>query len=81
MEAYQIAVVAGDNGRIAGPGRGNAFILYPGASAPITITPNEGYEVADVTVDGVSVGAVTSYTFENITASHILTATFEPAGE
>jgi len=80
MEAFTIRVMAGENGRISGPGRGSAFIVYPGGSVPITITPDEGYQVADVTIDGVSVGAVESYVFENITASHILTASFEPAG-
>ncbi len=41
-----------------------------------TITPNYGYVVADVLVDGVSVGAVTSYTFTNVTADHTIAASF-----
>ncbi len=35
-----------------------------------------GYHVANVTVDGTSVGAVTSYTFSNVTANHTIAATF-----
>jgi hypothetical protein len=48
-----------------------------GASQTFTITPNTGYQVADVLVDGSSVGAVTSYTFNNVTANHTISATFE----
>ena len=47
-----------------------------GADLAFTITPSAGYRVADVLVDGVSVGAVTSYTFNNVTASHTISATF-----
>jgi phosphodiesterase/alkaline phosphatase D-like protein len=41
-----------------------------------TITPDSGYQVADVLVDHVSVGAVPSYTFENVTEDHTIEATF-----
>src|SRR5439155_8109461 len=41
-----------------------------------TVTPNTHYHVADVLVDGVSVGAVTSYTFYNVTAGHTIAASF-----
>ena len=47
-----------------------------GASQTFTITPDTGYHVADVLVDGVSVGAVTSYTFTNVTANHTIAASF-----
>ena len=47
-----------------------------GADQTFTITPATGYHVADVLVDGVSVGAVTSYTFTNVTADHTIAATF-----
>ncbi len=47
-----------------------------GADLAFTITPSAGYRVAEVLVDGVSVGAVTSYTFNNVTASHTISATF-----
>ena len=41
-----------------------------------TITANTGYHVADVLVDGVSVGAVTSYPFTNVTSDHTIVASF-----
>ena len=47
-----------------------------GADQAFTITPDARYHVADVLVDGVSVGAVTSYTFTNVTANHTIAATF-----
>jgi len=43
-----------------------------GANQSISITPATGYKIAGVTVDGASVGAVTSYTFSNVTANHTL---------
>jgi hypothetical protein len=42
-----------------------------------TITPSSGYAVKSVTVDGASVGAVTAYTFSNVSANHTISATFE----
>ena len=47
-----------------------------GASQTFTITASEGYAIADVLVDGQSVGAVDSYTFENVTANHTIAALF-----
>jgi hypothetical protein len=47
-----------------------------GANQAFTITPNAGYAVADVTVDGSSVGAVTSYPFSNVIVDHTISATF-----
>ena len=46
-----------------------------------TITPNSGYVVSDVLVDGKSVGAVKSYTFKDISEKHTIKATFALAGE
>ena len=41
------------------------------------IEAEEGYEIEDVLVDGESVGAVSSYTFENVKAKHTIEAIFE----
>jgi hypothetical protein len=49
-----------------------------GGSQLFTITPSGGYHVADVLVDGGSVGAVTSYTLSNVQASHTIAASFAP---
>ncbi|MGC8789597.1 MAG: stalk domain-containing protein, partial [Caldisericum sp.] len=48
-----------------------------GDSKTFNITPNPGYKIKDVLVDGKSVGAVSSYTFSNITSNHTIEATFE----
>ena len=48
-----------------------------GASQTFTITPNQGYQVRSVIVDGANKGAVTSYTFTNVTANHTINAYFK----
>ncbi len=42
-----------------------------------TITPQTGYKISDVLVDGVSVGAIATYTFSSVTSSHTIEAKFE----
>jgi len=70
---YTITATAGNNGSIDPAGE---IDVKKGADQAFTITPDTGYEIEDVLVDGVSVGAVTSYTFENVTENHTITATF-----
>lgn len=48
-----------------------------GENQTFTITPESGYRIVDVKVDGKSVGEVTSYTIENVKKAHKITATFE----
>jgi hypothetical protein len=48
-----------------------------GTSQVYTITPTTNYRVSDVVVDGVSVGAVNTYTFSNIKANHVIGASFD----
>src|SRR5207249_2113893 len=47
-----------------------------GADQSFTITPDPGYFISDVHVDSVSIGAVPKYTFTNVTATHVIEATF-----
>src|SRR5205085_3948028 len=47
-----------------------------GGSQSFTITANSCYVIGDVLVDGNSVGAVSSYTFTNVTANHTIAASF-----
>ncbi len=47
-----------------------------GDSITFTITADNGYQIDDVSVDGISHGALDSYTFTNVTANHALSATF-----
>ena len=47
-----------------------------GVTQSFSITPLSGYTITAVAVDGVPIGAVTSYSFSNVTANHTLTAVF-----
>ena len=73
VNTYTITPSAGANGAIS---PNAAQTVNHGAEQAFTITPTTGYHVADVLVDGSSVGAVTSYTFTNVTAAHTISATF-----
>jgi hypothetical protein len=73
LKAYTLTASAGANGAISPAG---GIPVNHGASQAFTITPNTGYRIAAVTVDGVSQGAVSSYTFSNVTAAHTIQATF-----
>lgn len=69
-----ISASAGEGGSITP--EGNTNVTYEG-DVTFKITPDEGYRVADVIVDGESVGAVSGYTFENVTEPHSIEAVFE----
>ena len=68
-----ITPTAGANGSISPSA---AVTVNYGGTQTFTITPNKGYSVSNVTVDGISVGAVTSYTFSNVSANHTIAASF-----
>ncbi len=68
-----IGATAGTGGTISPAG---SVSVRRGQDQTFTITPDKGYAIADVKVDGKSVGAVTSYTFRNVTAGHTIQATF-----
>ena len=75
---YNITASSGTGGTISPSG--TTSVTY-GSSKTYTIQPKAGYEIADVLVDGKSVGAVTSYTFSNITQAHTIKATFRANGK
>lgn len=75
LEKFAITATAGKGGTITTEDLTDGKVTE-GESATFTITPNSGYEIADVKVDGQSVGKKTSYTFENVTAAHTIEATF-----
>ncbi len=52
--------------------------LNYGETQTFTIIPDKGYKITDVLADGVSVGAVSAYTFENVSGDHTIEAIFEP---
>jgi hypothetical protein len=72
-DAYSITASAGSNGSISPNGVTN---VTAGLNQVYTITPNTCYQIADVVVDGVSQGAITTYTFTNVTTTHTISATF-----
>ncbi len=70
---YTISASAGAGGSISSAGDNT---VAQGENLSLTLTPNSGYHVADVLVDGVSVGAVSSYTFSNVRVDHTIVASF-----
>ena len=75
--SYKITVTQGENGTIS-PSSAN---VNRNEDETFTITANEGYEIEDVIVNGESVGAVTSYTFEKVTKAATITAKFKKVEE
>lgn len=70
---FTITATAGNGGTIAPTG---ATKVYKGTSKAFTITPNAGYHVDSLTVDGTAVNVVTEYTFSDVTANHTIAVTF-----
>ena len=70
---YNITATAGANGSISPSG---VTSVAPGGSQSYTITPATGYSIANVTVDGSSVGTGSTYSFSSVTANHTISASF-----
>ena len=67
-EQYTITASAGSNGKISPSG---SVKVMEGNDATFTITPNKGYQISQVTVDGKAVTVKNSkYTFEDVSANH-----------
>ena len=73
---YEITASATEGGSISPAGTTS---LRQGEGLAYTITPDTGYAIQDVFVDNKSVGAVSSYTFENVRGGHTILATFKKA--
>src|SRR5467141_3739026 len=73
IQTFSVVSTAGKHGTIAPSGK---IVLNYGASQKYLITPDTGYHVLDVLVDGSSVGAVTSYILTNVTGTHSIDASF-----
>ena len=71
---YTITAQASEGGTITPNGE---VSVKEGASQTFEIKAASGYEIADVLVDGQSVGVVETYTFENVTAAHTISASFK----
>lgn len=75
---YTIKAAAGEGGSIAP----NGYVaVSAGSDKSFTIAAAEGYEIKDVLVDGVSVGAVSDYTFKNVWKNHTIDAIFRAKAE
>ena len=68
-----ITASAGAHGRISPQG---VVSVFTGSSQSFTITPDANYRINDVVVDGISVGAVAGYTFDNVITDHTISASF-----
>jgi hypothetical protein len=75
--AYTITADTGPNGAVTPSGE---TVVAHGGTQEYAIQANHGFCIFDVTVDGKSVGAVSSYTFEEVNASHSISASFVSAG-
>ena len=73
---YTIKATAGAGGSIAPSGN---VSVREGRDQTFTITPDKGYAVANVKIDGKSIGAVKSYTFENVRRTHTIEVIFMKA--
>ncbi len=70
---YTIKATAGAGGSISPSG---SVSVREGRDQTFTITPDKGYAVANVKIDGKSIGAVKSYTFENVSRTHTIEVIF-----
>ena len=70
---YTIKATAGVGGSISPSGN---VSVREGGDQTFTITPDKGYAVANVKIDGKGIGAVKSYTFENVSSPHTIEAIF-----
>ncbi len=75
MNRYTITATAGTGGTISPNG---AVSVVEGDNQAFTFTPNAGYEIADVLIDGTSEGQRTDYEFTNVTADHTIEIIFNP---
>jgi hypothetical protein len=74
---YTISASAGPGGTITPSG---GIEISDGESMSFTISPDEGCEIADVLVDGVSVGAVALYEFKDVGSNHSIVVYFKVTG-
>jgi Viral BACON domain/Fibronectin type III domain len=70
---FTLTASAGSGGAIS---PSQSVQIASGGSQTFTITPSNGYQVASILVDGVNMGALTTYTFSNVTANHTISVSF-----
>ncbi len=72
--SYIVTASAGEGGSISPSGNIRVVIFR---DLTLTVTPEEGYQIADVLVDGESMGPLSGYTFANVRGAHSIKAVFE----
>ncbi len=72
---YTLTATAGENGTISDEGD---VSVKAGRSHTFTLTPDEGYVVHNVAIDGVDIDQVTEYTFSNVRGNHTIDVNFAP---
>lgn len=77
LGSFDITATAGEGGTITADGLAEGKVtVTEDESVTVTIAPKAGYEIADVKVDGTSVGKKTTYTFDRVDSTHTIEATF-----
>jgi regulation of enolase protein 1 (concanavalin A-like superfamily) len=71
--SYTITASAGAHGGISPSG---AVVVSAGANRTFTFNPDSGYEVDQVILNGLPIGAMNSYTFNNVRGNHTISVTF-----
>jgi uncharacterized repeat protein (TIGR02543 family) len=74
IRTYTITASADVNGTISASG---TTTVNSGSNQSYTFSPVSGYKISDVLVNGISQGAITSYTFTNVVANHTISVVFE----
>lgn len=78
IPVYMLKAMSGNGGSVSPQGTTDVF---EGSDFTYSITPDHGYRVKDVFVDNVMVGSLEEFTFSNITADHLITASFTTSSE
>ena len=73
QNTHTITTTVGANGSISPSG---TITVFHGSNQTFTISPDQGYEIKEIYIDGTAVGATSSYTFINVTEDHRIYVTF-----
>ena len=76
LKQYTVTIEPSENGVVKAPTEGNTITNQD--SVIYTFIPNVGYQIKDVLINGVSVGAVSSYTFTGVTQNQTIRVEYEP---
>jgi hypothetical protein len=78
LNTYTITATSDSRGSMIPPG--NASVIH-GGNAEFSFTPNLGYNIVNVIVDGTAQGPLPSFTFSNVTGGHSIKVIFIPDGD